>query len=114
MGLPVGDQMKYWGIVAAIFFVLLWVLGDVLVPFVLGGAIAYFLDPVADRLERLGASRMVATAIITVSGVLVFVLMALLVVPNAGQPNHRIDRQCPAVCARSGRFPDGTVSGLAG
>jgi predicted PurR-regulated permease PerM len=82
MGLPVGDQMKYWGIVAAIFFVLLWVLGDVLVPFVLGGAIAYFLDPVADRLERLGASRMVATAIITVSGVLVFVLMALLVVPT--------------------------------
>ena len=57
MGLPVRDQMRYWGVAAVIFFVLLWALGNVLVPFLLGGAIAYFLDPVADKLERLGASR---------------------------------------------------------
>ena len=37
--------------------VLLWQLGDVILPFVLGGAIAYCLDPIADRLERLGLSR---------------------------------------------------------
>lgn len=82
MALPVKDQLKYWGIAAAVFFVVLWFLGPVLLPFVLGGAIAYFLDPVADRLERFGASRTLATAIITVAGVLVFVLMALLVIPT--------------------------------
>ena len=65
----------------AAFLVILWFLGDVILPFVLGGAIAYFLDPVADRLERLGASRAVATTVITLSAVLIFVLMALLVVP---------------------------------
>ncbi|THH35788.1 AI-2E family transporter [Aliishimia ponticola] len=82
MALPVREQMRYWGIVAAVFLVLLWALGDVLLPFVLGGAIAYFLDPVADRLEAMGASRAAATAIITVAAVLLFILLALLVVPT--------------------------------
>ena len=81
MALPVRDQLRYWGIAAALFVVVLWFLGDVLLPFVIGGAIAYFLDPVADRLERLGLSRMSATGIITVAGVLVFALMILMVVP---------------------------------
>ena len=31
-------------------------MGDVLLPFLVGGAIAYFLDPVADRLERFARS----------------------------------------------------------
>ncbi|MFP4329000.1 MAG: AI-2E family transporter [Paracoccaceae bacterium] len=82
MGLPVREQVTYWGIAAAAFFVALWYLGDVILPFVLGGAIAYFLDPVADRLERAGASRGLATAIITVVAVLIFVVMALLVIPT--------------------------------
>ena len=82
MALPVRDQLKYWGIAMAVFVLALWVLGDVLLPFVLGGAIAYFLDPVADRLERMGLSRVAATAVITVMGVLIFVIMALLVIPT--------------------------------
>ncbi|WP_171235490.1 AI-2E family transporter [Ruegeria sp. HKCCA6837] len=81
MALPVKDQLRYWGVAAAVFALILWALGDVLLPFVIGGAIAYFLDPVADRLERLGLSRMAATAIITVVGVLGFVLAILMVVP---------------------------------
>lgn len=81
MALPVKDQLRYWSIAAAVFALILWALGDVLLPFVIGGAIAYFLDPVADRLERLGLSRMAATAVITVVGVLGFVLAILMVVP---------------------------------
>ncbi len=81
MALPARDQLRYWGIAAAGFAVLLWALGDVLLPFVMGGAIAYFLDPLADRLERLGLSRVAATAIITIVGVLTFALMILMVVP---------------------------------
>jgi len=81
MALPVKDQIRYWGIATAAFLVILWFLGDVILPFVLGGAIAYFLDPVADRIQRLGASRAVATTIITLSALLIFILMALLVIP---------------------------------
>jgi predicted PurR-regulated permease PerM len=82
MGLPVRDQMKYWGLTAAIFFILMWSLGDVLLPFILGAAVAYFLDPVADRLEAFGASRVLATATITITAILIFVLVALLVIPT--------------------------------
>ncbi|AEI93194.1 MULTISPECIES: AI-2E family transporter [Roseobacter] len=81
MALPIRDQLKYWGIATAVLLVALMFLGDVLLPFVLGGAIAYFLDPVADRLERLGLSRVAATAIITLCGMMVFFIVALLVIP---------------------------------
>ncbi|MEX0280511.1 MAG: AI-2E family transporter [Arenibacterium sp.] len=82
MALPARDQIRYWGITAVVFVLLLWVLGDVLLPFVIGAAIAYFVDPVADRLESFGLSRAAATAVITLAAILIFVLMALLVVPT--------------------------------
>ena len=82
MALPAREQVKYWGLAAAVLIVTLWFLGDVLLPFVLGGAIAYFLDPVADRLEKLGLSRAAATGLITVAGIIAFVLLLLLVIPS--------------------------------
>jgi predicted PurR-regulated permease PerM len=82
MALPIRDQLKYWGIAGAIFLVILWFTGDVLLPFLIGAAIAYFLDPVADRLERLGLSRAMATTVITLVAILIFVVMILLVVPT--------------------------------
>ncbi len=82
MALPIATQMKYWGIAAAIFFVVLWVLGDVILPFVVGAAIAYFLDPLADRLQRIGLNRALSVAVIAVFVVIIFIIMALLVVPT--------------------------------
>ena len=82
MALPVKEQVGYWSVATVAFSVVLWYLGDVLLPFVLGGAIAYFLDPVADKLEEWGASRVLATVIITLVAVFAFVLLILLVVPT--------------------------------
>lgn len=82
MALPAQKQLKYWGIAAVVFAVVMWALGDVLLPFVLGAAIAYLIDPIADRLEDAGLSRTAATATITVAAVLLFVVMLLVVVPT--------------------------------
>ncbi|WP_108815249.1 AI-2E family transporter [Loktanella sp. Alg231-35] len=82
MALPVGQQAKYWGIATAVFLIALWFLGDVILPFVLGGAIAYCLDPIADRLERAGCSRIAAVAIITLTAVLVFIPLLFLIIAN--------------------------------
>ena len=82
MALPIRDQLKYWGIAGAVFLVILWFTGDILLPFLIGAAIAYFLDPVADRLETMGLSRAMATAVITLLALLIFVVMSLLVVPT--------------------------------
>lgn len=82
MALPAKKQFKYWGIATLVFSVILWSLGDVLLPFVLGAAIAYMIDPVADRLENLGLSRAAATAVIVVLSILVFLLALLIVLPT--------------------------------
>lgn len=82
MAPPIKDQVKYWGLATAVFFIILWFMGDVLLPFVLGSAVAYFLDPIADRLQRLGLSRALSTAVITIVAILIFVIMALLVIPT--------------------------------
>ncbi len=82
MALPAHKQTQYWGLFSLGFVLILWALGDVLLPFVLGGAIAYFLDPIADRLEKAGLSRAASTTLITLLGLLIFVVGALAVVPT--------------------------------
>ena len=111
MALPIRNQVIYWGIAALVFFVVLWVLGDVILPFVLGGAIAYCLDPIADWLERIGLSRAMATITITLVAAIVFVLAALLVVPTLVQQLGDLFETAPQLVSRfSGflteRFPD--------
>lgn len=82
MALPVQTQVKFWSITIAVLAFALWYLGDVIMPFILGGAIAYFLDPVADRLEAAGLSRVAATVIISFFAILCFVIAFLMVVPT--------------------------------
>ncbi|KIC16796.1 MULTISPECIES: AI-2E family transporter [unclassified Leisingera] len=82
MALPAKQQLKYWGIAAIVFAVVMWALGNVLMPFILGAAIAYMIDPVADRLEAWGMSRTGATATITVGTLLIFLLLLVVVVPT--------------------------------
>lgn len=60
---------------------LLYLLSGVLLPFVAGLLVAYFLDPVADRLERLGCSRTLATTAITVSFFVLVVAVAAVLLP---------------------------------
>ncbi|MBM9595760.1 AI-2E family transporter [Roseitranquillus sediminis] len=82
MALPVREQLKYWGIATLAFIFLLWLLGDVILPFILGAAVAYILDPVADWLQRRGLPRIWATMVITIVALLIFVVLVLLVVPT--------------------------------
>src|SRR5262249_48612825 len=80
-GASLKRQVVFWLVVLAIFVVFLYLFSSILLPFLAGMAIAYFLDPVADRLERLGLSRLMATVVILVSFVVVFGLALMLVIP---------------------------------
>lgn len=97
MALPARQQVIYWSIAAAVFLVLLWVLSDVVLPFLVGSAIAYFLDPVADRLERMGASRAVATAIIFVLFILTVVVALFAVIPLLIQQTSGLIEAAPGI-----------------
>ena len=82
MALPIREQIRYWGVASLVFLALFWFLGDILLPFLIGGAIAYFLDPVADRLERLGLSRVAATTLISLIALVLMILLVLAVIPT--------------------------------
>ncbi|QEE35050.1 AI-2E family transporter [Octadecabacter sp. SW4] len=99
MAFPVQQQAKYWGIATAAFLVILWYLGDVILPFVLGGAVAYCLDPIADRLEKWGLSRIMATVTITLVAVLIFVIAILLIIPTLIQQTGQLINTAPDLFA---------------
>ena len=104
MALPVRQQVTYWGIAAAALAAVLWGLGDVILPFLVGGAIAYFLDPLADRLERLGASRTLATSVIALLATLAFVVLGFAVVPTLVRQLTGLVETAPAIAGQLQAF----------
>lgn len=74
-------QIRIWAISLLVFLVLLYVLRDVLAPFVAGMAVAYFVDPVADKLEEWGLSRTLATTAITLTFFIVAIAGISTVLP---------------------------------
>ncbi len=86
-------QVMFWLLFLAVFVIFLLVFSSILLPFIAGMALAYFLDPVADRLERWGLSRLWATIVILIGFILVFALSLMIVIPLiAGQAAEFIQK----------------------
>jgi predicted PurR-regulated permease PerM len=74
-------QAGFWIGALVALAALLWLFQDILLPFIAGFALAYFLDPVADRLQRLGLPRLAATLVILIVAIAAVALAVLLLVP---------------------------------
>ncbi|MGH6860232.1 MAG: AI-2E family transporter, partial [Phyllobacterium sp.] len=74
-------QALFWTAAMAVFALFLFVFSSILLPFVAGMVLAYFLDPVADRLQRLGLSRLLATVVILILFVVTFAVLLVILVP---------------------------------
>lgn len=77
-------QIVFWLAALAAIILLLWLLSEILLPFVAGLAIAYLLTPLTDRLERAGINRLVAALTIITVVVLAIIVLILLVAPLLG------------------------------
>ena len=75
------QHMRFWLIGLVVTGALLWLLSDVLFPFVAGMAIAYLLDPLADRLEAVKAPRWLATTLVLFGFFVIFVLVLVILAP---------------------------------
>ena len=75
------NRWRFWLGAAAIFLLLLWLLNDILLPFVVGIVVAYFLDPAVLRLQRLGMSRTWATTTVTILALLAAVGASMAILP---------------------------------
>ena len=69
--------VAFWIAVLAAVVVAVVLLREVLLPFVAGMLLAYLLDPLATRLERLGMNRLIAT--LTIVGLFVVGVTALII-----------------------------------
>jgi predicted PurR-regulated permease PerM len=75
------QQALFWLGFTAFFFLALWLLSEILLPFVAGLAIAYLLDPLVDRLRDHRVPRGLASFLVLVLFLLFVLLIFLLLVP---------------------------------
>ena len=81
LGASVRRQAVFWTGAMLFLAFFLYIFSSILLPFVAGLVLAYFLDPVADHLQSLGLSRLLATIVILVLFVVTFALLLIILVP---------------------------------
>ncbi len=107
--MTLGEQARWWGVGLIALVLILLLLADVLAPFVMGAAIAYFADPLADKLEKRGVSRIVATVIITVTALFTFILLIAIVTPLVANQIRLAVEAAPGIIDAIRAFIDQTV-----
>jgi predicted PurR-regulated permease PerM len=93
-------QLIFWAGALVVFILLLWLLSDVLLPFVAGMALAYLLDPLVKRVQSLGVNRTWATLVIVVAFAVLLILAIILVVPVLGQQITNFMQRLPELIDR--------------
>lgn len=102
-----GRELRFWAIALLVFFAAVFILRDILLPFVAGMAIAYLLDPACDWLEKKGLSRTLATTVLTGGFLLLSVGAVLLLVPLvAGQVAGLVGQVSSWITNLQDRLPD--------
>lgn len=76
-------QFLFWCLALALTVLALFVLRDILLPFIAGLTLAYFLDPLADKLEP-SLGRLGATVAIMGLFICVLIVVLILVIPLIG------------------------------
>ncbi|MFB2531857.1 AI-2E family transporter [Paracoccus sp. p4-l81] len=104
MALPVRQQVIYWSVAAIVFLLVMWGLGNTLLPFIMAAAVAYLLDPIADWLERKGLSRTWAVALITLAAALALIMALLVLVPLLVSQATQLVASAPDMFARLQEF----------
>ncbi|AJY46032.1 AI-2E family transporter [Martelella endophytica] len=88
-------QAIFWLLFILFVALFLYVFRSILLPFVAGMALAYFLDPVADRLEKFGFNRLWATTTIMLVFLLAVIAVLLLIIPLLVSQAYEVAQQFP-------------------
>lgn len=101
------DAKPWWimALVAAVFGWLVYLLGDVLTPFVVAAVLAYVLDPLVEWLERRHFGRSAASMLVMVSALLLLLALMLVLVPMLVSQFVRLAARLPQLVG----FVQGTV-----
>ncbi len=89
------SRLRLWLVAIASFFVFLYLIRSILLPFVVGMLAAYFLDPAVDRLRKRGWSRSAAAALITAIFFVIVATACGLLVPQILQQLASLASELP-------------------
>ena len=96
-----------WGVIALVVGVVLWVLGPVLMPFVVAAVLAYALNPVVRGLERIGKHfipSIVAVLLVEIGFLVMLVAVFTLLVPIVVTELPQMRDKLPALLQRGQTF----------
>jgi predicted PurR-regulated permease PerM len=74
-------QLIFWVLTLVVFILFLWLLADVLLSFVAGMVLAYLLDPLVGRIQRLGIGRAPAAILLLALVIVIVAILLIVMVP---------------------------------
>src|SRR4051794_36516333 len=92
--------LTFWIVTVALAAIMVVLLRQVLLPFVAGMALAYLLDPLANRLERIGMNRAAATLLILSLFILGVITLLMVAIPVIGSEIAALIEILPAYIKR--------------
>lgn len=97
MTLPKREHVRFWTFVALISGFLFWWISPVLTPFLVGCAIAYFLDPVVEFMVKRKIPRPVAVSTLMLGALGVFVAVLMFLIPAATHQAIQLTNMAPTL-----------------
>ncbi len=98
--MSIGRQIAFWVAAFVALGLLLQLLGGAVTPFALGIALGYLLDPIVQRLERLGLNRLGASIVILAVFVIVFAVILIVLAPILGGQLVAFTQKLPSYVVR--------------
>ncbi len=77
-------QMVFWAGAFLVLALLLWLLNEVLLPFIAGMVLAYLLDPSVRKLQKLGLNRALASVVVVMMMIVLVAAGLILLIPALG------------------------------
>ncbi|TCT08194.1 AI-2E family transporter [Aquabacter spiritensis] len=98
--MPFRLQVRFWIGALVVAIGVLWLLRGILLPFVAGIALAYFLNPIVTRLARVGVGRTPSSLLIVGMFIMLIVLFLLVVLPLLSSQLFEFIQNMPSYVTR--------------
>ncbi len=99
-------QVLFWMGAALVLIVMIGLLKEILLPFIAGMVIAYFLNPLAGALERMGLSRLWASVLIVLVAIVALAAVLIFIVPLLALQAQQLALALPGELERLKGFVD--------
>ncbi|MDB5474409.1 MAG: family transporter, partial [Devosia sp.] len=89
------NQALIWVAFLVVLVLLLWLFRGILLPFVVGAALAYLLNPLVNQLQRWRFNRPLATTVVLLSVITIILSLFFMLVPMIGQQIIELIQRLP-------------------